>query len=272
MARSSPEQASQDILPFESAFRLGARQCRRAAWAGLVGTLLVHAFGAFFGARFAHAVVDQNTATASLTIDVDLQGPEPEPVPPPPEPEPAAPNMPSPPAANNEPSPPPPAAQAGQVLAAEPDPNEPLDLTGNTFVVGSADTYAGGVSASSGSSKRAVYERTAQPNGVVGGKRKAPAENSGPDLSRRASPASTDWSCSFPPESDVEQINYMRVPVVVHVTAEGRAKAVDVLNDPGHGFGRAARQCALRQPFQSALDRAGRPVAQSLATVVRFQR
>jgi protein TonB len=158
------------------------------------------------------------------------------------------------------------------VLAAEADPNEPLDLTGNTFVVGTADTYSGGITASGGTAKGPVYDQTAKPSGVVGGTGTKPTSNSSVDLSRPAAPVSRNWNCPFPPEADIEQINYMRVSVVVQVNSEGNPKSVEVLNDPGFGFGRAARQCALKQSYRSALNREGKAIAHSLATVVKFER
>ena len=50
-------------------------------------------------------------------------------------------------AATRPPPPPPAPAQAAKVLTQEPDPNEPVDLTGNTIVQGNADAYAGGFTA-----------------------------------------------------------------------------------------------------------------------------
>lgn len=46
-----------------------------------------------------------------------------------------------------------------------------------------------------------------------------------------------------------------------------------IVNDPGHGFGEAARACALREPCEPAKDAAGRPVAaETKAFRVRFER
>jgi protein TonB len=60
---------------------------------------------------------------------------------------------------------------------------------------------------------------------------------------------------------------------VVTVTAEGRARSVSVLNDPGHGFGRLARQCAFRQTYTSGRDRYGKPVSRTTPPItVRFTR
>jgi hypothetical protein len=51
--------------------------------------------------------------------------------------------------------------------------------------------------------------------------------------------------------------------IQVDVDASGRAVAAKVLQDPGSGFGRQAKMCAMRQRFQPALDRSGTPVAGS---------
>lgn len=275
-------------LPFEAARHIGQRQQLPSTVVALLGTLLLHGSGVLYSANapfelsaFARSVMARTQASLTAEIDVDLKVPEPEPEPPPepdvPPPEMVAP-VPSPASQqpqtpSDEPPPPPAAAQAGQVLAAESDPDEPLDLTGNTFVVGTG-TYAGGITASSGTSRTAVYDRKASPAGVAGGSGQKPSQaaSSGPDLSRKVRPASTNWNCPFPPEADVEQINYMRVSVVVQVDAAGKPQSVNVLNDPGYGFGRAARQCALRQSYTGALDRQGKPIAQTLTTNITFTR
>jgi protein TonB len=269
-------------LPFDAALKLGGRHAKRGAAVALLGTLLLHGGGAVYGAnsnlaisRFAREVMHAAHSRLAAEIDVDLQQPEPEkePEPPPPAPEPEpAPQFKPPPAPDIPPPAPPAAAEAGKVLAAEADPNEPLDLTGFTIAQGNAESYAGGITASSGTSKTAVHDLTAKPTGVVGGRGTAPTSNSSVDLSRPAAPVSRSWNCPFPPEADIEQINYMRVSVVVQVSAEGNPKSVEVLNDPGFGFGRAARQCALKQAYRSAMNRNGQAIAHSLATVVKFER
>lgn len=212
--------------------------------------------------------------------EVDLAKP-PEPPPPPPpeekvEEKPATP--PPPPKAADTPPPPPPApAQAGKVLTSEPDPNEPVDLTGNTFVSGNSDSYAGGVTASNGTAKTAVRDLNAKPGGVPGGTGTAPAPAApAVDRSRPAGLlGSTDWNCSsfWPAEADGEQIDQALVTIQVTVGADGKPSKVDVIKDPGHGFGLAARRCAMRESFQTALDAAGTPiVSQTKPFRVRFER
>jgi hypothetical protein len=45
-----------------------------------------------------------------------------------------------------------------------------------------------------------------------------------------------------------------------------------VLKDPGFGFGKAARTCAMRMPYTAGLNAAGQPVEQTFSFTVRFTR
>jgi periplasmic protein TonB len=47
---------------------------------------------------------------------------------------------------------------------------------------------------------------------------------------------------------------------------------VRLVRDPGHGFGRAARACALARSYAPALDTGGKPIASRLKVEVRFVR
>lgn len=156
------------------------------------------------------------------------------------------------------------------MLAAEPDPDEPLDLTGNTFVQGNADYYAGGVTASKGTATQAVRSTAARGDGVVGGTGTAPS--SGVDRSRAAGTVDKNWDCPFPAEAELEQINYQQVRVAVTVAADGRALDVKVIGDTSFGFGRAAQRCALSKTFVPALNREGTPVTTTIPIVVTFVR
>jgi protein TonB len=70
------------------------------------------------------------------------------------------------------------------------------------------------------------------------------------------------WSCPWPAEADARQVDQETVVIRVAVRADGRVDHVDVLQDPGFGFGRAARDCALAsRSFAPALDAQGAPVA-----------
>jgi protein TonB len=59
----------------------------------------------------------------------------------------------------------------------------------------------------------------------------------------------------------------------VTVRPDGSAQSVKVLSDPGNGFGRAARTCALSQRFEAAFDRTGQAITGTTAPfTVRFTR
>jgi protein TonB len=226
---------------------------------------------------FANRVLTSVQDRLKGEIDVDAEKPPPPPPPPPePEPPPQKEAPPPPRAAANEPPPPPPApAQAGKVLTQEPDPDEPVDLTGEGFVTGNADRFAGGVTHAQGTATSAVRSVNAVPSGVPGGTGTAPAPPPpAEDKSRPATPdQSVRWNCGFPAEADIDGIDNAVVTIMVTVSPEGRAKSVSVAKDPGHGFGKQARDCAFRMPFVAGLDPTGKPTTKTTAPfVVRFTR
>jgi len=274
---------------------LGRGESRVGQTVGLLGALALHgaafakgasamvALGAFVGAVQGHV---EGSLRAQIDIELAKVAPKPpEPPPPEPPPEPQQPTVqpktelpkapPDSKIASND-SPPPAAAEAGRILAAEPTPDEVLDLSGNTFITGTGERFAGGVTATKGTSKIAVRDTRATGSGVPGGTGTGgPAKTMEPaqDLSRAARPASLNWDCSFPPEADAAQIDFMRVMVIVTVSAQGTATKVQVLNDPGYGFGRMAQQCALKNRYQVGLDRSGNAVSSTTPPfAVKFQR
>jgi len=264
------------------------RTVRKGLAIGIVGALLVHAAGASEAARLANGVggwaLDLRSSIHeyfSRVYDVEMvNAPPPPPAPekPAPEPEPEAPKpVAIAPKGTSRDEPPPAPAQAGKILTQEPNPDEPVDLTGQGFVTGNAETYAGGVTANTGTSKGPVRNYNAVPGGVPGGTGTKPAPAvAGPDLSRPASilgGTGTEWDCPFPPEADAEQIDFQRVQIVVTIRPDGSPQDVRVLGSPGNGFGRAARQCAMRQRYSPALDREGHPIlATSPPIWVKFNR
>lgn len=169
--------------------------------------------------------------------------------------------------------PPPAPAQAAKVLVQKEDPDEPKDLTGNTVVTGDGSATYGQQSAA-GKGDTPTMARNATNNGVPGGTGTgtapaAPAE----DRSRPIGlVGGSTWNCPFPPEADAEQIDQAVVTVQVTVKPDGSAASASVVTDPGHGFGRAARICALAKRYTPALDRAGNPVLSSHPVNVRFNR
>ncbi|HEX8791752.1 MAG TPA: energy transducer TonB [Polyangiaceae bacterium] len=248
--------------PMDKVLGLDAKTSGIGAWFGFTsgGTLVAAAL-----MTLASVVAWWHTAhakTLDTTQDIDVvTEPPPPPPPPPPEPEPEAKPAAPQPRAFHEAPPPPPPAQAAKVLTQEPKPDEPVDLTGNTIVQGNADSYAGGFTTANGSSSAAV-RTTPSPTGVQGGTGpvNAPPQVAAPDLSRPASIGA--WSCSdFPEEADTAQVDEAYVMIQVDVDASGKASSVRVLQDPGNGFGRQAKLCAMRQRFQPALDRAGNAIA-----------
>jgi protein TonB len=145
------------------------------------------------------------------------------------------------------PGPPRPASSAPSAAGRQASlPEEPVDFTASVFIVGG------------GTAARAAGDA---PGGGAG----APVSRdaSGPPASRARAVAldQAAWSCPWPAEADAEQVNERTVVLRVSVRPDGRAGDVDVLSDPGLGFGPAARACALATRFEPARDADGRPVA-----------
>jgi protein TonB len=250
---------------------------------GLVGAFLLHGIAAVRLA-YIHAeiitwsyemghVVDGAIARRLLqTIEIDTPEAKKIDEPKPPE---DKPEEPPPPVVKNDnppPAAPPAAAQAGAVLTA-PDDNAPLDLT-NSFVTGTSDRYAGGTTQTGGTSNTAVRNPGAVATGLPRGVGTGPGTQQGVvDRSRALQLAgSTEWRCPFPPEADADQIDEAAAVISVTVGADGKAQKVSVVQDPGHGFGREARACALRETYVPALDRDGNAIAASKSFRVRFER
>ncbi len=197
---------------------------------------------------------------------IDVTPPPPQAAPPPPAPAPEAPHIAIPRTARalnaQQPRATPP-AQAGQLAAAS---TEPVDFTGMAFIVGSGASYAGGTTTSSGTSRKAAL-------GAVGPGPSVGKSSGGRSRARQVSLDQSAWNCPWPAEADAEQVNEQTVVLKASVGADGRAERVDVLSDPGFGFGAAARLCALRTRFEPARDSAGQPIAaQSPSIRVHFYR
>jgi protein TonB len=260
--------------PMSKVLGLDAKTSGLAAWFGFTSgstALLAGLMAMVSVIAWMHAAKARSDALAAEEIEImkedqpppPLQKEEAKPEPAPPPPRPVA----------HEPPPPPPApAQAGKVLTQEPDPNEPVDLTGNTIVQGNADAYAGGYTATAGKSAQAVNAMPG-PMGVVGGT--GPVQAAGPDRSRRASlTGSRDWStCPFPPEADAVQMDEANVTIEIDVRADGKPNAVRILKDPGNGFAREARRCAMLTSYTPALDHEGNAIPGTIGPVkVHFSR
>ncbi|HEY1957054.1 MAG TPA: energy transducer TonB [Polyangiaceae bacterium] len=162
-----------------------------------------------------------------------------------------------------------PAAQAAQVMAANPD--QPYDFGDNVFAVGNSARFAGGATMSDGKNDKAVVAAHVAPAGTGNGQ--AAPQIQAVDLSRTAELAgSGEWRCPFPAEADADQVDEASSVIEVTVGADGRPSGARVLQDPGHGFGREARACAMRESYVPALDRDGRAVSSSKKFRVKFER
>ncbi len=245
------------------ALRLARRHRFVGLVAGLGGAAILHALGGSLVASIIHA---PPRAAPAPTTEIEIEAPPPAPPPPPP-PEPAEPEAK---AVAEQPAPAPAAAQAGKVLTAAPDPAAPVDMTGEGFVNGNGDSFAGGQTAADGTSKTAVgsiASKAVERPRVVPKPPPPPA----PDLSKPAMPMSLAWNCGFPPEDD--DVDHARVTIVVSVGADGRPTGVRVTSDPGNGFGRVARSCAMGMRYNAGRDRAGSPTSATTPPfVVRFDR
>jgi periplasmic protein TonB len=247
----------------------------------LVGALLAH--GGMAGAiRLRGERMSQDAAPLfqyqELAIEREI-------LPPPPPPEPEPPPLPAPeppkvaahvvaaaPSPSEQPDEPPAsqAAEAGEILLQEDNEDEEEesdddDDDDNTFVTGHGESFAGGMTASLGVSVAPVRGSIVLQGGVPGGTgTPAPQPKPQPlarDLSRDAwLEGSTSWDCDFPGEADRDRVNHATVEMTVTVRPDGSAHAVDIVEDPGHGFARMASACALKHKFAPAHDREGKAI------------
>jgi protein TonB len=219
---------------------------------------------------------------AEYEIEVEKNEPkkeEPPPEPPrAPDPEPAPRvTAPQPAAERADPYDPPPApAEAGKVLTSD---DEPVDLTGQGFVTGNGDGPGYGQVSAAGTGTAPTYNPNAQvggtPTGTGKGPPAPPPPPPGPDRSRAPGLiGGTSWSgCPFPAEADADQIDEALVTLFVTVGPDGAALSARIASDPGHGFGRQARICALGKRYQPGLDREGNPTTSTTPPItVRFTR
>ncbi|MEM1032662.1 MAG: hypothetical protein AAGN82_20115 [Myxococcota bacterium] len=219
---------------------------------------------------------DRPRAEAFEMVEIPVEAPEPaepppareeEPTPEPPTPVPAAPRpLDAPPS-----SPPPAEAEAGRVLASADEAGP--EVADFTMVQGDGGGYAGGTTSRRGTSREPSLRAGARPRGTPSGRGSGRAAEW--DRSRMARPASGAWNCArlFPAAADAADVHHALVTVVVEVSAAGQPARVSVVRDPGHGFGAAARACALGQRYVAALDPRGRAIRGSTAPFsVRFMR
>jgi protein TonB len=246
---------------------------------------------AFLGSLLAHAAVatalvgmgsvsssrELASDTQSLVAFETFEAPKPA-APPPPEPTPAVQQPPTPrimrarPAeAVPEPAKAPEPVAPAVTASAEPSPAQPA------MTVAAVDANAPATSSITVPAS-AVGMRASAPGAVSA---KAPAAVKGAvtpgalgmDRSRRAGLAdSARWDCPFPSEAENEGIERAKAVLRVEIDALGQPQKVIVTDDPGHGFGREARRCAMRRRWMSKLDRTGSPAADAVTVVVNFER
>ena len=238
---------------------------------GAVQAAVLHAF-----ASWAHDVRGAVASRLAQTYDVDfVKPPEKEkPEEPPPEPPKEEPKLLVKAQKDDPPPPPPAAADAAKVLMQEPAKDEPVDLTGNTFLNGNADTAVGGTTQIGGTGKTPTNSPAAVATGVQGGTGTVAAPATKVDRSRPAkiTNVSNLERCPFPAEADAEQIDEAVVGISVSVTAEGRPASVAITSDPGHGFAREARKCAMREGYTPALNVDGIPIPGTYPVRFKFTR
>jgi protein TonB len=158
-------------------------------------------------------------------------------------------------------------AQAAEVVAAPAPADEPVDLTDFSITTGNSERYAGGKTASSGTSTAAVTGTVAK-DGVANGSGTGSA-----NLSLPVRLGADEWSCPWPAQADALGVDEETVVIRVTVTAEGQLESAQLVSDPGYGFGAEALRCARTNRFEPALDQNGRAIkARSGPIRVRFTR
>jgi len=159
------------------------------------------------------------------------------------------------------------AAKAAQILAKNDD---VLDFSDNVFTVGNSERFSGGATLAKGTNDKPPDTPKVEEKGL---QQAPPPQIVSVDLSRTATLAgSGEWRCPFPPEADSDSVDEASAIIEVIVGATGKAQTASILQDPGHGFGREARACAMRESYVPALDKAGNPVASSKKFRVKFER
>jgi protein TonB len=143
------------------------------------------------------------------------------------------------------------------VLTAEPEASDDAD---DTIVTGDADSYPGGWTSALGESMAAAYGPNARVGGAPGGTGSGVTVLRTPDRSHAAGLSSdTMWDCGFPWEAERDHITSSAVWIAATVRPDGSIESVEVVSDPGHGFARVVKSCALKQHLSPALDRNGHP-------------
>lgn len=254
----------------------GQPRARRGRWAVFAWTAALALHGSlFFLAKLSGPSLETWSARIAAMVHHDLNANAPTAIETlaPPAPPPAA----APPAAEPPPSTPPPTAaapvrartpqppaapaQAAQVIASD----APVDLTGDTFITGSANAYAGGATTSTGTSTTPVSRAL-----------DTPAPTPTPASTAAVQPVSLtsgQWQCPWPAAALAQDLYEQFVILRAWVRADGSVERASVISDPGYGFGPAAIACALHTRFNPARNARGEALrALSPPIRVRFTR
>lgn len=157
------------------------------------------------------------------------------------------------------------AAQAGQVLAAA---DELVDF-GDSFVIGKGDSYAGGATERNGTATHPIQDHPRRP----GAPSSTAAAVATIDHSRPPQLAGgSSWDCPFPAEADDAGLDHALVSLRIEVAADGHVVQASATRDPGHGFGREARRCALGKRWAPGRDHDGHAKSAATSVNVRFDR
>lgn len=81
------------------------------------------------------------------------------------------------------------------------------------------------------------------------------------------------WSCPWPSQAQGLDLDEQTVLLRAVVGATGKASTVEILEEPGYGFGDAALNCAKQAKFEPARDSDGTAYEASSPKIrVRFRR
>lgn len=246
----------------------------------LIAVLIAFAAHAGLGIYAARRTPDASVSAPPVDVELTFREPPPPPPEPPPLPEP--PKEPDPPKAEA-PKPvlakaaaPPPAARAGAVLTAPPDPTpapaaeEPFDFTSDP----NSHVYGSGVVAVGGTASHGLAGAQVGGTGIAPKKDPTPGDGltAVGDLSQKPRLREADPCRGFFPQSARDDVAAASVRVVIG--KDGAVRSANLLSESpaGQGFGAAARRCMLDQTFAPALDRDGKPAATAINVNVRFSR
>ncbi len=137
----------------------------------------------------------------------------------------------------------------------------PVDLTTETFAVGTARAFPGGPTAGQGRGTDPVAGTVELHARVAAAGADGRGNGLSPQGGRPVTLAEGTWACPWPAQADAERIDAQTVVIRVRVGPSGVVDAVELVSDPGAGFGAAAEVCARRTRFAPARDDAGSAIA-----------